>query len=181
MTLTRRAFLRTVGPRVGVPAAAMITARGREALEGELGVVEAGTIPPVDIDEIRISSNENPLGPGPAAIQAIRDNIDQENRYPMNSRITDKDVRKRLAKKYGATMENIVVAPDQTVWCSTLDMVWPYPGGLTHFVGRRSKTFTASSSPLPHNQIEALTIRPVRGSYELWVGTASEGVAVVRP
>ncbi len=44
MTLTRRAFLRTVGP--GAPSPAMITARGREALEGEFGSVETALIPP---------------------------------------------------------------------------------------------------------------------------------------
>ena len=110
MTFTRRAFLRTVGP--GAPSLAMITARGREALEGEFGVVEAALIPPADVDEIRISTNENPLGPGPSAIQAIKDNIDQSNRYPINSRIKYRDIRARLAKMYdGATADNIVMAP----------------------------------------------------------------------
>ena len=79
MTLTRRAFFRTVGPGAGAPSHAMITARGREALEGEFGSVEAGIIPPADVDEVRLSSNENPLGPGPSAIQAIRDNADQRS------------------------------------------------------------------------------------------------------
>ena len=112
MTLTRRAFFRTVGPGAGAPSHAMITARGREALEGEFGSVEAGIIPPADVDEVRISSNENPLGPGPAAIRAIRDNSDQSNRYPMNSRITDRAVRARLAEQIdGASAENIVIAP----------------------------------------------------------------------
>ena len=112
MTLTRRAFFRTVGPGAGAPSHAMITARGREALEGEFGSVEAGIIPPADVDEVRISSNENPLGPGPAAIRAIRDNSDQSNRYPMNSRITDRAVRARLAEQIdGARSENIVIAP----------------------------------------------------------------------
>ena len=110
MTLTRRAFMRAVGP--GAPSPAMITARGREALEGEFGTVETALIPPPDIDEIRISSNENPMGPGPSAIQAIKDNIDQSNRYPMNSRIKDRDIRARLAKMYdGATADNIVISP----------------------------------------------------------------------
>ena len=110
MTFTRRAFLRTVGP--GAPSPAMITARGREALEGEFGVVEVALIPPADVDEIRISSNENPLGPGPSAIQAIKDNIDQSNRYPINSRIKYRDIRARLAKMYDrATADNIVMAP----------------------------------------------------------------------
>ena len=90
----------------------MITARGREALEGEFGAVATALIPPPDMDEIRISSNENPTGPGPSAIQAIKDNIDQSNRYPMNSRIKDDDIRARLAKMYdGATIDNIVLAP----------------------------------------------------------------------
>jgi len=90
----------------------MITARGREALEGEFGALEAAIVPPADMDVIRISSNENPMGPGPSAIQAIKDNIDQSNRYPMNSRIKDRDVRARLAKLYdGATAENIVIGP----------------------------------------------------------------------
>lgn len=110
MTLTRRAFMRAVGP--GAPSPAMITARGREALEGEFGALEAAVVPPADMDVIRISSNENPMGPGPSAIQAIKDNIDQSNRYPMNSRIKDRDIRARLAKLYdGATAENIVMAP----------------------------------------------------------------------
>jgi len=112
MTLSRRAFLRTARPVTGIPSHAMITARGREALEGEFGEVEAGTIPPADMDAIRISSNENPLGPGESAIQAIRDNMDQSNRYPMNARMTDTDFRKRLAKQFdGATYENVVIAP----------------------------------------------------------------------
>ena len=34
-------------------------------------------------------------------------------------------------------------------------------------------------SPLPHNQIWELESRPVAGGYEVWVGTASEGIAVV--
>lgn len=110
MTLTRRAFMRAVGP--GAPSPAMITARGREALEGEFGALEAAIVPPADMDVIRISSNENPMGPGPSAIQAIKDNIDQSNRYPMNSRIKDRDVRARLAKLYdGVTAENIVIGP----------------------------------------------------------------------
>lgn len=111
MTLTRRAFLRTVGSGAGGPAPAVITARGREALVGELGVLTSAIVPPADVDEIRISSNENPMGPGPTAIQAIRDHFDDSNRYPMNARITDTDARERIAKMYEARVENVVVAP----------------------------------------------------------------------
>jgi histidinol-phosphate aminotransferase len=89
----------------------MVTARGREALVGEFGALATPFIAPPDVDEIRISSNENPLGPGAAAIQAIRDNLGESNRYPMNSRITDTDVRKRIAKHYEVKPENVVLSP----------------------------------------------------------------------
>ena len=75
MTLSRRAFLRTVRPGPGAMSPAFITARGREALEGEFGSLSSPFIPPPDADEIRISSNENPMGPGPSAVSAIRENL----------------------------------------------------------------------------------------------------------
>lgn len=111
MTLSRRAFLRTVGTGAGGPAPHLITARGREALVGELGVLKSAIVPPADADEVRISSNENPMGPGPSAIAAIRDHYKDTNRYPMNAMITDTDTRKRIAKMYGAGTENVVIAP----------------------------------------------------------------------
>jgi histidinol-phosphate aminotransferase len=111
MTLSRRAFLRTVGTGTGALSPAVITARGREALEGEFGAIATPLIAPPDADEIRISSNENPLGPGPSAIKSIRNNMDQSNRYPMNSRITDRAVGERLGKLYGGSGENIVLGP----------------------------------------------------------------------
>ncbi len=114
MTLSRRAFLRTVRPAAGALSPALITARGREALAGEMGYVPSPFIPPPDPDEIRISSNENPMGPGPSAVSAIQENIGEANRYPMNSKITDSFVQKRIATMYGAKPENVVLAPGST-------------------------------------------------------------------
>jgi histidinol-phosphate aminotransferase len=114
MTLSRRAFLRTVSPGAGVMSTAFITARGREALEGELGSLPSPFVPPPDPDEIRISSNENPMGPGPSAVAAIRENLGESNRYPMNSKVTDSMVANRIASIYGAKRENVVLAPGST-------------------------------------------------------------------
>ncbi len=114
MTLSRRAFLRTVSPGAGVMSSAFIAARGREALEGEFGSLPSPFIPPPDADEIRISSNENPMGPGPSAVAAIRENLGESNRYPMNSKITDSMVANRIASLYGAKRENVVLAPGST-------------------------------------------------------------------
>jgi histidinol-phosphate aminotransferase len=93
---------------------AFITARGREALEGEFGSLPSPFIPPPDADEIRISSNENPMGPGPSAVAAIRENLGESNRYPMNSKITDSAVQNRIASIFGAKRENVVLAPGST-------------------------------------------------------------------
>jgi histidinol-phosphate aminotransferase len=114
MTLSRRAFLRTVSPGAGALSPALIAARGREALEGEHGSLPSPFIPPPDADEIRISSNENPLGPGPSAVSAIRENLGESNRYPMNSKITDSAVQKRIATMFMAKPENVVLAPGST-------------------------------------------------------------------
>jgi histidinol-phosphate aminotransferase len=114
MTLSRRAFLRTVRPGAGVLSSAFITARGREALEGERGALHSPIIPPPEADEIRISSNENPMGPGPSAVAAIRENLGESNRYPMNSKITDTAVQNRIAKMFAVKPENVVLAPGST-------------------------------------------------------------------
>lgn len=74
---------------------------------------------------------------------------------------------------------NVEIAPDGSVWVSTFDHVYPYPGGVSHFDGDSWTTYRASSSPLPHNQVQELASRPVADGYEVWVGTASEAVAVI--
>ena len=76
-------------------------------------------------------------------------------------------------------IKKVHIAPDGSVWVASFDSTWPYPGGLTHFRGNSSTTYTTSNSSLPHNQIWELGSRRVPGGYELWVGTASEGIAVV--
>ncbi|MBK8268773.1 MAG: hypothetical protein IPK83_10915 [Planctomycetes bacterium] len=75
---------------------------------------------------------------------------------------------------------NIEVAPDGSVWVASMSFIWPYPGGLSHFDGQSWTTYRAGTSPLPHNQNGCLASRPLAGGgYELWVGTISEGVAVI--
>jgi len=74
---------------------------------------------------------------------------------------------------------NIEVTPDGSVWVTTFDMDYPYPGGLTRFDGETWQTWTMTDSPLPHNQVWVLTSRATSTGYEVWVGTASEGIAVV--
>src|SRR5262249_31002636 len=56
---------------------------------------------------VRISSNENPLGPGPAAREAMIAALLDSNRYPMNARQSMRDLKATIARKYDAKPENV--------------------------------------------------------------------------
>jgi ligand-binding sensor domain-containing protein len=77
-------------------------------------------------------------------------------------------------------VHHVVVTPDGSVWADTFGDTWPYPGGVTRFDGEIWTTWTKDDSPLPFNQIYELTWRTVEGGYEVWVGTAGNGVAVIK-
>ena len=67
-----------------------------EELERELGIR----------DSIKLASNENPLGPSPRAVAAIRDALGNLHRYPDGSAFY---LTRRLAERHGVTPEEIVV------------------------------------------------------------------------
>ena len=111
MMLTRRALLSNAGKGDNNPiSTAVIAARGREAMiaEGNASLISPA-IPSVDPDEIR--SNENPLGPGQAALKSLRGEYDQMNRYPMNARISEEIFLEDLAKMHSVKTDNIVLGP----------------------------------------------------------------------
>ena len=64
---------------------------------------------PPGVEAIRISSNENPLGPGKAAIDAILGKFPEANRYPFNSTPLDADLEILIAKLNTAKRENVVL------------------------------------------------------------------------
>jgi len=111
MSVSRRGFLQ--GLTVGRPSAAgeFMAARGHEEHIAELmqqGRMARPQLPP-GVDVIRISSNENPLGPGKAAIDAILGKFPEANRYPFNSSPLDADLEILLAKLNAAKRENVVL------------------------------------------------------------------------
>jgi histidinol-phosphate aminotransferase len=93
-----------------------MAARGHEEYVAELlqqGGPQGGRgmrpqLPP-GVETIRISSNENPLGPGKAAIDAILGRFPEANRYPFNSSPLDADLEILLAKLNSGKRENIVL------------------------------------------------------------------------
>ena len=88
MSVSRRGFLQGLGKGHTGHAAAFMAARGHEEYVAELmqGGRQTGRTPlPPGVEAIRISSNENPLGPGKAVIDAILGKFPEANRYPFNS------------------------------------------------------------------------------------------------
>jgi histidinol-phosphate aminotransferase len=116
MPVTRRGFLRMVGPSDPPISGAFIAARGLEADFGEAHAVHAsGQAPrqrpvlPPGVEEIRISSNENPLGPGKVALDAMLGKFPEANRYPFNSTPSETDIAAAVAAKFHAKPENVVM------------------------------------------------------------------------
>lgn len=57
-------------------------------------------------DVIKLASNENPLGPSPKAIEAIKKNLWQINRYPDSNGLS---LRKKLAKYHNVGVADVVL------------------------------------------------------------------------
>src|SRR4051812_46061969 len=105
--LTRRRFVQTVG----AGAAAYIGARGREnslwsAFEPTLEAVAPGMI--------CLSSNENPLGPGSAVLEAVKAAFGPAGATPGRYSGSSRDLIDAIAKKQGVKPENIVLGCGST-------------------------------------------------------------------
>ncbi len=106
MAVSRRAFVRSLAlGGVATVSGSAICARGREAAgatwwrdeaDGQLAVTPG----------IRLDSNENPNGPAPAALDAIRAAFGEASRYP---RSPTSQLIASLARLHGVADTNIVV------------------------------------------------------------------------
>lgn len=123
MPVSRRGFLRVLGRSESgpsQPSGALIGARGLEARLGDPGEGpgsqkvqqqprNAKTLVPPGVTPIQINSNENPLGPGKVALDAILGKFPEAGRYPFNSTPLDSDLVAAIAKKFGTKPENVVL------------------------------------------------------------------------
>ena len=74
----------------------------------------------------------------------------------------------------------VEAAPDGSVWVSAFSITNSLNfGGLLHFDGQNWTVYTWQNSPLRHNQLLSMELRPTPAGYELWAGTGSEGIAVI--
>lgn len=113
MTLSRRRFVQTLG--VGA-AGAWIGSRGREAslfsLEQPVSAAEKMII---------LSSNENPLGPGQAVLNAVKGSYGKAGRYPF---ATANDVAKAIAERQKVKLENVLLGTGSTQILRTCTQVF---------------------------------------------------------
>jgi histidinol-phosphate aminotransferase len=127
MSLSRRRFVQTVGAGA---AGFWVAGRGREAGLFDLGfdALHAQTSSP-----IILASNENPLGPGRAVLDAVRAGFGELGRYQF---ATAAEVTELVAKKHGVKPENVLLGSGSTqilrttthVFCSrTAPLIAPIP------------------------------------------------------
>ena len=121
MALTRRNFVKAAGVGgIGALATPLIAARGAEALSA--GAAEPGFYPGTFTDMavaerlayrskfktgIRLDSNENPNGPGRAALEAVRGMFTEANRYPDAQ---EGDLAVAVAKYQKVNERNVLMA-----------------------------------------------------------------------
>jgi histidinol-phosphate aminotransferase len=105
MKLSRRAFVRSIGAgTAGTLSIAIIGSRGSEAAAGS-GLDPHALVQGAGRNPIRLDSNENPAGPCPAALDAVRAAFVEASRYPDNPA----DLTAALASLHGVTPANLVL------------------------------------------------------------------------
>src|SRR5262245_46619127 len=137
MPVSRRGFLKIVGADERSTMRALLAARGHEDYQaqaqqaqtqgrgggagraggqggrgggqGQGGGRAARPGPPEGVEEIKISSNENPLGPGKAVLDAIVNKFPEAGRYPFNSTPSEGKLAETLAAVNKAKPENVVL------------------------------------------------------------------------
>jgi histidinol-phosphate aminotransferase len=111
MLRTRRGFFDVLGGGSPGGSAALLAARGHEAYVAELQAQGRNARPPLPpgVNEIRLSSNENPLGPGRKVLDAIVKKFPEAGRYPFNSTPADSNLVAAIAAQHKVKPENVVL------------------------------------------------------------------------
>ena len=145
---------------------------------------------PPGVEEIKINSNENPLGPGQAVLDAILAKFPEANRYPFNSTPNDTKLAETLAAKYQTKPDNIVLgAGSQEILKSAVRaFVSPYRHLLTAAPTFENCTNVARRLKFPVTEIKVdsscrldleAMIATVRGAGLVFVNNPNNPTATV--
>ena len=105
MPLSRRTFVRSL--LSGTSTGASLAARGHEAWAAEHWAVRDQAPARDRREAIRLNSNESPIGPSRAALQAIEGAFAFAGRYPMNAKPAMADFRTTVARQHDLKIENV--------------------------------------------------------------------------
>ena len=182
MPVSRRGFLRIVGATESAPfSGAFLSARGLEAelAEAQTQGTRARPVLPPGVTEIRISSNENPLGPGKAALDAILGKFPEAGRYPFNSTPGDGDLVAAIAAKHKVKPENVVLgAGSQEILKNSMRaFVTAERGLVTALPTFENPTNFAKRHKLPFTEVRVDSA--MRLDVEPMIAAASKGAGLV--
>ncbi|HEX6464356.1 MAG TPA: hypothetical protein VFZ98_07885, partial [Vicinamibacterales bacterium] len=158
MPVSRRGFLQFARPGGERLNGAFLAARGLEAhlAEAQTQGQRARPLLPPGVEEIRISSNENPLGPGRVALDAILGKFPEANRYPFNSTPSEADLAAAIAAKFKVKPENVVLgAGSQEILKNSMRaFVTPTRGLVTALPTFENCTGYANKYKLPLTEVK---------------------------
>jgi histidinol-phosphate aminotransferase len=105
MLLSRRRLFEDLGILAPVRSGAWIAARGREH---DVATGAGHLAEPAPSGAIRLNSNENPVGPSAAVLDAIVAALPEAGRYPDKAKISEATLVTAIAKANGVAAENVV-------------------------------------------------------------------------
>jgi histidinol-phosphate aminotransferase len=180
MPVSRRGFLRLVGDEPPL-SGAFLSARGLEdhLAQAQTQGPRARPLLPPGVDEIRISSNENPLGPGRTALDAILGKFPEAGRYPFNSTPSENDLAAAVAAKFKVKPENIVLgAGSQEILKNAMRaFVTPSRGFVTALPTFENCTGFAKKYKLPITEVKVDSA--LRLDVEPMIDAAVKGAGLV--
>jgi len=121
-----------------------------EELEREYGIS----------DSIKLASNENPLGPSPKALEAIRERLSNLNRYPDG---TGHDLTRKIAARHQVAPENVVIGNGSDDVIALLiqatvrpgdRVIVPQPSFLMYAISATAAGAVVDRVPLHHMQMD---------------------------
>ncbi|WP_049902203.1 histidinol-phosphate transaminase [Halorubrum distributum] len=124
------------------------------------GVEEVARERGLDPDDlIKLSSNENPHGPSPAAVEAIREHADRVHQYPKSSHT---DLTAKIAAKWGVDDEQVWVSPGADGSIDYLSRAALEPGDEV-LVPSPGFAYYAMSSRYHHGEVTEYELSPADG------------------
>ena len=85
----------------------------------------------LQIEPVKLASNENPLGPSPLAVEAARNALSESNRYPDGSGFY---LRQALARKHEISMDQIILGGGSTELIDLVARLLLRPHGCGRYV-----------------------------------------------